>query len=68
VLYSVGNKEGSTFTHLGVAEELCENADTPFREISTFSDRKLDDILAHWKASITVIRGSKQASDNLYVH
>jgi len=68
VLYSVGNKIGSEFAHLGPSEELCENEDLPFREISVFNDRKLDDFLAHWNASITIMNGSKQATENLYVH
>jgi len=46
-LYSVGNKQGSEYSHLGTTEDQCQDPEKPVREIKTFSGRKLVDFLAH---------------------
>jgi len=48
ILYSIGIKVGSDYAHLGAEEDHCDSVEVPFREISTFSDRSLQDFMAHW--------------------
>jgi hypothetical protein len=68
ILYSVGNKVGSEYAHLGAADDQCQDAEKPLREIKTFSGRGLVDFLAHDSASIVVLAGGATAVDNLYSH
>lgn len=68
LLYSVGNKLGAEYTHLGAAEDQCQDADKPFREIKTFSGRELVDFLAHDSASVVILAGGATAVDDLYAH
>jgi hypothetical protein len=67
-LYSVGNKLGSEYAHLGTTEDQCQDPEKPVREIKTFSGRKLVDFLAHDSASVVILAGGATAVDNLYAH
>jgi hypothetical protein len=68
-LYSVGLAVNSDYVHLGVTEEEeAQVAEVPFREIKTFSDRKLVDFLAHDLASLVILEGGETVTDNLYAH
>lgn len=63
LLYSVGNKSGSDAAHLGVPDDQTQDAERPFREVPTFSDRKVADFLAHDSASLVVLQAEASAAD-----
>lgn len=67
-LYSVGLTVNADYCHLGVNEDDSQDAEVPFREIKTFSDRKLLDFLAHDLASLVILEGGETVVDNLYSH
>jgi hypothetical protein len=66
-LYSVGNKLGSEYAHLGATEDQSQDPEKPLREIKTFSDRMLVDFVAH-DSSVVILAGGATAVDNLYAH
>jgi hypothetical protein len=68
VLYSVGNKYDSNYCHLGVEETSTTEADKPFREIKTFSNRAIVDFHAQNHDSLVIMSGGSDASENLYSH
>ena len=67
-LWSIGNKSGSEFAHLGAPEDKVGDEEKPFREIQIFSDRVVADFQAHSSASIVVIEGPESPQEDLYNH
>jgi hypothetical protein len=67
-LYSVGNKVGSEYAHLGAAEDQVQDAEKPLREIKTFNGRDLVDFVAHDSSSVVILAGGATAVDSLYAH
>lgn len=69
VLYSVGT---SGYKHLGVPEDQLGDAEkrkaTPFREIPTFSDRKVADFVAGDRCSLVILQCDGAPAEQLYNH